>query len=367
MASSWVQEAQDTAKKYAEALKQQSQYLIDQQNQSKQNTLNTLENERLNAVNNLNAGKDAVRQQALDNAKQANINRMLALKDNQGAMNRAGLGTQGIVGSQVNSINNNYGTNLNSIIRDRTNQLKSIDDQVNSTNLQYDTNRLNTINQYNASIADLQSQIDAQALNQYNTMYQQALAQKQQEWQNDLAELERQESIRQYNLNLALQQAQLDFEKQQAAQSQRNWEKTYALEKSQSFSGNNDFTSNSSNSNYGTASNGRTIVANPYTNTVNSDAKYGVFSYNGTDTGYQPNNVGGAKLSKTGKTVSELLGTTGNQGSTGINIDKQNVWTTGNKYYVWDGTLNKYVDITSEIPKSKNKTNGAGGGKGKSW
>ena len=213
MAVSWMEEAKETAKKYADALKQQSQYLIDQQNQAKQNTLDAIENERLNAINNLNAGKDTIRQEALNNAKQANINRLLSLKDNQSAMSRAGLGTQGIVGSQVNSINNSYGTNLNSIIRDRTNQLQAVDDQVNNANIQYDTNRLNAINQYDSNIANLQNQIDTQALNQYNTVYAQLLAQKQQEWENQLAELQRQEAIRQYNANLALQQAQLEFEK----------------------------------------------------------------------------------------------------------------------------------------------------------
>jgi len=347
MANSWVDEANETAKKYAEALKQQSQYLINQQNQAKQNTLSSIENERLNAVNTLNAGKDTIRQQALDNAKQANINRILALKDNQGAMNRAGLGTQGIVGSQVNSINNSYGTNLNSIIRDRTNQLKSVDDQVNSTNIQYDTNRLNAINQYDSNIADLQNQIDAQALNQYNTIYSQVLAQKQQEYQNQLAELQRQEAIRQYNENLALQKAQLEFEKQQAAQSQKNWEKEYSLNSSKyNFSNNSSFSGNSSSAK---AANGRTIIANPYTGKVNSDAKYGVFSYNGTDSGYQPNNVGGAKLSKSGYTAGQIFDNSA-YGSTGISLNNQSVWKTSNgKYYVWDGSINDYIDVTSKV------------------
>ena len=75
MASSWTDEANATAKQYAEALKKQSQYLIDQQNQAKQNTLDALENQRTNSINNLNASKDTINQTALDNAKQANIRR----------------------------------------------------------------------------------------------------------------------------------------------------------------------------------------------------------------------------------------------------------------------------------------------------
>lgn len=317
-----MDEANETAKKYAEALKQQSQYLIDQQNQAKQNTLSSIENERLNAINTLNAGKDTIRQQALDNAKQANINRMLALKDNQGAMNRAGLGTQGIVGSQVNSINNNYGTNLNSIIRDRTNQLKSVDDQVNSANIQYDTNRLNAINQYDANIADLQSQIDAQALNQYNTIYSQMLAQKQQEWQNQLAELERQEAIRQYNLNLALQQSQLEFEKQQAQQSQNNWLKEYKLQEKQiNFTKDPDFSE-------------KTDFLGNNEDTM-SKKDYYFTSSTGED--YQPRYINNVKLRKTGKKLGNIATIKGISSS-------KNIWEANGKYYVWDE--DHYVDVS---------------------
>ena len=122
-------------------------------------------------------------------------------------MNRAGLSSQGVVGSQVNSINNNYGTNLNEILKNKANQLQDVDNQINSTNLQYDTNRINSINEYDGNIASLQNQIDQQALSQYNTIYQQILAQKQQEYQNQQAEAERQEAIRQFNEQMAYQKA----------------------------------------------------------------------------------------------------------------------------------------------------------------
>ena len=65
---------------------------------------------------------------------------------------------------------------------------------------------------------------------------------------------------------------------------------------------------------------------NPYTRTKNPDAKYGTF-----DNGYQPNNVNGKKLSKTGQTDV-------------VNGVTQNVWQTpdGTKY-IWDGTKNAYL------------------------
>ncbi|MBP3463680.1 MAG: hypothetical protein J6K45_04280 [Clostridia bacterium] len=327
MASSWMQEADEYAKKYAQALKEQSQYLIDQQNQAKQNALNTIENERLNAVNTLNSGKDSVRQTAEENAKQANINRMLALRDNQGAMSRAGLSTQGIVGSQVNSINNSYGNNLNSILKDRASQLKAIDDQVNSTNLQYDTNRINSINQYDQNIADLNSQIDTNALNQYNTSVAQYLAQKQQEYENQQAEAAQQEAIRQFNEQLAYQK------QQDAIKNAQTWSQI-----------------NASKVGFDNTSSGNTIKTNYYEGAINPDTRYGTFGTldkNGVK--YQPNNVNGEKLSNSGYKVKDLFGD-GWQGSTGASLSNQKVWKTGiGKYYVWDGSQNSYIDVTSKL------------------
>ena len=74
---------------------------------------------------------------------------------------------------------------------------------------------------------------------------------------------------------------------------------------------------------------------NPYTGTKNSDAKNGTFN-----NGYQPNNVGGKKLSKSGFTAT-------------VNGVSQNVWQTtedtrrGTKtrYWVWDGTKNAYEEV----------------------
>lgn len=65
---------------------------------------------------------------------------------------------------------------------------------------------------------------------------------------------------------------------------------------------------------------------NPYTGSTNKDVKNGTFS-----NGYQPNNVNGAKLSKTG--ITDV-----------VNGVTQNVWKTpdGTKW-IWDGTQNKYL------------------------
>lgn len=75
-----------------------------------------------------------------------------------------------------------------------------------------------------------------------------------------------------------------------------------------------------------------------YQGNLNSDAQYGTFS-----NGYQPNNVGGKKLSKTGNTVTFNTQTLSGQNQTVT----QNIWQTsdGTKYY-WDGRYNKYIKIS---------------------
>ena len=65
--------------------------------------------------------------------------------------------------------------------------------------------------------------------------------------------------------------------------------------------------------------------------------------------GYQPNNYNGVKLEKSGKTVAEIFGSGQMYGSTGANLDSQQVWKAGNKYLVWDGSQNKYIDVSSVI------------------
>lgn len=216
-ANNWMSEAEQYAKTYSDNIKKNNQYLIDQLTQAKTNNLAQLEAQQQNNVYNLNTNKSTINKTAEDNARQLDVARLLALKSNQQSLNRAGLGTQGVVGSQVNSINNNYNTNLSSVLNDKATALRDLESQKQDSLLQYNTNRLNLENEYNSNLANLQSSIDDKALSQYNTIYSNYLNQKQQEYDNEQAELARQEAIRQYNENLALQKAQLEYQKQQDA------------------------------------------------------------------------------------------------------------------------------------------------------
>lgn len=74
------------------------------------------------------------------------------------------------------------------------------------------------------------------------------------------------------------------------------------------------------------------INVNPYTNTVNSDTKYGTFS-----NGYQPDNVGKNKPL-----------TLEDSKAFNVNGQLQNVFKNGDKYYVWDGANNEYFEVKKQ-------------------
>jgi hypothetical protein len=77
---------------------------------------------------------------------------------------------------------------------------------------------------------------------------------------------------------------------------------------------------------------------NPYTGTKNSDIDNGTFS-----NGYQPDNIGGKELES--QSAYEAY----------VNGVKQKVWSydDGATLWVWDGTRNEYVDVTSKREELK--------------
>lgn len=302
----WMKEADEEAKKYQQQIMSNNQQALDVLTNAKNNALSQLDSQQNNALYNLNTNQGTINANAENDAKQLYVNKLLALKQNEQAMNRAGLGTQGIVGSQVNSINNNYGTNLSNVLTQRASDLNNLEKEKRNTLDTYNQNRLNLANQYDTTYSNTLTSINDKAQAQYNTIYQNYLAMKQNEY---AAQVEKENAERQ----LAYQYAALNA-------------------------------ANSGGYGYDDYS-GENSVVNPYTGTINSDTKFGTFS-----NGYQPNNVGGNPLSSSSYKVADLFGKGGMVGSTGVYMDNQKIWTDSHgKYYVWDGSLDKYVDITNKI------------------
>lgn len=288
----WINAATNIKNKTYNDYVNNNQGIINSINQQKDAELKSLENSNQQTISQLNDNKETINQTALDNAKQANINRLLAIKDNKGAMSRAGLSSQGLVGSQVNSINNNYGSNLNTILKDKASGLRDVDKQITNANLTYDTNKATIGAQYAKTLSEQQASINNAAT---------------------------QLGLQAYNDYISQQQAYANYE-QAKAEAERNYQLQLRSLNSSSF-GNYDSGKYAVNTAY-------------YQGDLNSDAQYGTFS-----NGYQPNNIGGQKLKDSGKKMK--ITTTDRYGKT--QTLTQTVWKTadGRKWY-WDGRYNKY-------------------------
>lgn len=288
----WINAATNIKNKTYNDYVNNNQGIINSINQQKDAELKSLENSNQQTISQLNDNKETINQTALDNAKQANINRLLAIKDNKGAMSRAGLSSQGLVGSQVNSINNNYGSNLNTILKDKASGLRDVDKQITNANLTYDTNKATIGAQYAKTLSEQQASINNAAT---------------------------QLGLQAYNDYISQQQAYANYE-QAKAEAERNYQLQLRSLNSSSF-GNYDSGKYAVNTAY-------------YQGDLNSDAQYGTFS-----NGYQPNNIGGQKLKDSGKKMK--ITTTDRYGKT--QKLTQTVWKTadGRKWY-WDGRYNKY-------------------------
>lgn len=329
MKSDWIKEAEENARKYADIYKQNNQSILDQLLQTRNSNLDLINKQEKNALYNLNLEKGNINQTAIDNAKQANINRLLALKNNSDSMNRAGLATQGILGSQVNSINSSYGNNITSILNDKTSALRDLAKRKSDTNLAYDTNRINVNNDYGTNYADMLAQINNGALSQYNTSYNNYLNYKQQQYENERAEAEAAEKIRQYNENLL-------YQKERDKVSDKQWAKEYSLSKQKLYSGSGSYPySDSSNLDY-------------LGNNVQTQ-KMGNYYFKKADGSYtdQPSYINNVRLQTDGTTAEQI----------GVVMDgigkKYRIWTDGNKYYVWDNNDKNYVDVTEDYRNKK--------------
>lgn len=311
--SAWQKEAEEEAKRYSEQIKADNQQILDTLTNAKNNALQQLQTQQDNAIYNINTNKSTINANAENNAKQLYINKLLALKSNDAAMKRAGLGTQGIVGSQVNSINNNYGTNLSSVLNQKSSDLQELEKQKNDTLLNYSNSRVDLTNQYDTNYSNALASINDKALSQYNTIYNSYLAMKQQQYENEQAELARQEQIRQFNERIALERAAMYY-------------------------------NNNSGGGYG----GSTLddtTGTPVTNTqkqfsklvLAAQQKYKTFS-----NGYQPKGI----IYDEGNKSVDYGKVTDSGARQYINGQLQTVWKTSNgQRWLWDGSIGQYVKL----------------------
>ena len=216
----------------------------------------------------------------------ANIQNKLGARNFQEYLASTGRANSGLASQAKLQSDNNLNTSLNAIRGAET-----------ASNADINRRTTNANNAYNSGLASANANIEANYINNL-------LAQREKAAQLELEQKKFDESVRQFNEQMAYNYANL-----------------YSGSGGGGSSGGSD-----------------DITTAFYSGKINPDAKYGTFS-----NGYQPNNYNGYPLTKTGETI-DKIGTT-LQGTKAT--VRQNVWkyTDGSgkvhKVY-WNGNTNKY-------------------------
>ena len=260
--------------------------------------------------------------------------------------------------NMMNNLQNAYNKDAKSAYANSMTNRQALSNSLNRmglTNSGYGVSQLLGINsQYSKNLADLQNTL---ATNKANTGYQQ---------QQALADLYSNYTTNKNALDQYLYEAgqkaydnafdrRYQAEQDAIANALQEQYNNYLMYSSRSGGGSGGSGGSGGNYNIDFDSPTKNYAVNTdyWQGDLNSDTQYGTFKTtdkNGVR--YQPNNVGGNKLTSTKKTVGQTFGA-GNYGSTGASLDNQNVWYTkvnGKKqYYVWDGSQNRYIDVTNQM------------------
>lgn len=272
-------------------------------NASTQNILNQLTQQ----------GTDYKAQMERD-ARSAYINKILGTQTVTNQLNRLGLYNTGYGVSTLGAQENTFNKNVSDLQTALAKNLATLDTQKANAQTELQGVLANLASNYANQKNSITEYINNQLTNVYNNAYNQKYKEEQ-----DALERQRQAEL-------------FEYQKQQdkIANSQR-WTQL----------SNNSYTYDDLGTDYD-------VKPNPYTNEINKDAYNGTFSNK-----YQPNNINGNKLKSSGKTVGQLFKK--QKGSTGIDMTGQKIWTTSGRYYMWDGSINDYIDITAQYKKKFKK------------
>ena len=305
--------AQSYAQQQADLLRQQLANLYTGVNTATSESTNAATTRKQALLDTINANKSNVESAYGTSAKEAYTNKMLGGKTLSDQLQRLGLSNTGYgVGQQLQN-ENVYGQNLEKLQSSKATSLGELALQENSAE-----------KDYTATLADIQSEAAKNRMSIDQYVNEQVQSKYQQEYENKTA-------AEQQAIENAQNWAQIN---QSAAAAKEREPQTYTNQAIGTYETGvkGVLNSNGKAYTYTTANGDKYTLAkgvNPWTGTVNPDAKG---NGNAFSNGYQPNNVKGAKLSKTGSSVP-------------VNGQTQNVWKTGKKYYVWDGTQNTYLQV----------------------
>ena len=298
--------------------------------QQKQQAIAELEKQKNQSLSDLNAEEQTVKPTYYKKKDTANVQNQVSARNFHEYLVNSGRSNSGIGAQYEMSRKNTLQRNLNDINLEEAGVLSDIARRRTDVN-----------NAYNTGLTGANAQIEADYI-------QNLLTQRQAAWERDYQQKQYDESVRQFNENLAQQQRQFEAS---LAQQQKEFDANYKLQQRELA------LSAAKSQAKASTTKKQQINTQWYQGDINSDAKYGTFGTKDIyGQSYQPDNVGAIydeegnvvgvkRLSSTGKTVGEMYGAGQLVGSTGANLDNQTVWKYGKNYYIWDGSQNQYVKM----------------------
>ena len=249
--------------------------------QQKQAAIADLEKEKNQSLSDLKAEEATIKPTYYKKKDTANVQNQIAARNFHEYLVNSGRSNSGIGAQYEMSRQNSLQRSLNDLNTQEAADLADIARRRTDVN-----------NAYNSGLTSANATIEANYITNL-------LNERQKAWEREQAEKEFNESIRQFNASLA------------ASSSKKSSSKTYAV-----------------NTPY-------------YQGELNSDVQYGTFATKDANgISYQPNNVNGSMLHKTGDTIEVTSQTLDGQTITGT----QNIWEDedGTKW-VWNGMRNQYI------------------------
>lgn len=251
--------------------------------QQKQAAIADLDKQKNQSLSDLQAEEATIKPTYYKKKDTANVQNQVAARNFHEYLVNSGRSNSGIGAQYEMSRQNNLQRSLNDLNTQEAADLADIARRRTDVN-----------NAYNSGLTSANAQIEANYITNL-------LNERQKAWEREQAEKEFNESVRQFNASLAASKSS----------SSKKSSKTYAV-----------------NTPY-------------YQGKLNSDVQYGTFATKDANgISYQPNNVNGSLLHKTGDTIEVTSQTLDGQTITGT----QNVWEDEDgTRWVWNGMRNQYV------------------------
>jgi hypothetical protein len=251
-----------------------------------------------------------------DDARQTYLNKMLggqAVSDN---LSRMGLTSSGFGVGQHAQNEMAYGSNLAGLQRGRTDALSNLDMSRTNTESEHSQQLQNINTNYMGNVANLDKYVQDASIRAGEQAYNRSV--DEQRYKDQLNQQKIQNNISWSQINNSKQPKQ--------------------------------------DPNFG--ADGRYIgpptAKNPY-GANNPQTRAALKEFGNFGNGYQPKGINDGKTQSAVVSTNVKIGTIAGPnavGSTGIPISDQSIWKTNdNKYWYWDGTLDKYVDVTKALNK----------------